>query len=45
VPDSNTPQPAGSIVAAVFWFVTALMGIAVVYALWVVAQNWSHIGV
>jgi hypothetical protein len=31
--------------AALFWLVSALMAVAVLYALAMVLRNWSHIGV
>jgi hypothetical protein len=31
--------------AALFWLVTSLMALTVLYALAMVLRNWSHIGV
>jgi hypothetical protein len=45
VPDPSTQPPAAMLTRALAWLVIALIASASVYALWIVAQNWSHIGV
>jgi len=44
VPDPNS-QPFAKVTRALSWLILALMAAAAVYALWMAARNWSHIGV
>ena len=43
--ESTPRQPAGLITAALYWFVVALMALAIIYSLAMVMRNWSHISV
>ena len=43
--DPTPRQPVGSITAALYWLVAALMAAAIVYSLAMVMRNWSHISV
>lgn len=45
MPDSVSQPPAASLTRLLSWLVIALMALASLYALWMVARNWSHIGV
>ena len=45
MPESIPQQSADRITRPLCGLVIALMALAVAYALWIVVQNWSHIGV